>query len=245
MFKVKLSAKGYMILFLILLALWGGLQQGGFKIVLLPIFTAIITAVLLDLILCYIKNKKVIIPSSAIITGFIVAMVMVPYQRMIYCITASTIAILSKHFIQREKRHIFNPANFGLLVTLLIFPISLSWWGLVNNWWIAIAGIFMVYKIRRLPVVISYLFTLSILLSVYSLINRGGIFDYLSAINLFFVFIMLIEPKTSPSGILQGSLFGGVVAIAGFIFYLFLPQYDFAIISLAIGNLLNLFLRRI
>lgn len=234
-----------MILFLTILAIWAGWREGNLKPWFLPISISLLTTVIAELIICYFKNRKVILPSSAVISGLIVALVMAPGQKIIYYVFASLLAILSKHLIRIEKRQIFNPAAFGLLATAVIFPVTLSWWSQVNNWFFFLGGIFIVYKIKRLPVIISYLITMSILLGAYAILNKGSVFDYLPVINLFFVFIMLIEPKTSPLPTLQGGLFGGIVAVASFIFYLFLPRYDFVLSGLAIGNLSNLFLERI
>lgn len=234
-----------MILFLTVLALWAGWREGNFKPWFLPISISLLTAVIADLIIGYYKDKKTILPSSAVITGLIVALVMAPGQKIIYYSFASLLAILSKHLIRIEKRQLFNPAGFGLLATSIIFSATLSWWGLVNPWFITPCGVFIVYKIRRFPVIMGYLLTMSFLLSIYAIINKAGILEYLSVINLFFVFIMLIEPMTSPFETLPGWLFGVMVAIAGFIFYLYFPQYDFALSGLAVGNLSNLFLRRL
>jgi dolichol kinase len=123
--------------------------------------------------------------------------------------------------------------------------VTFSWTGQVNNWFIIAVGAFVVYQIKRFPVLIGYLLAMAMLLIGYALVNRAGIFDYLPVINLFFVFVMLIEPMTSPLESLQGWLFGIIVAIAGFIFYFYLPRLDFAISGLLIGNLSNLFLRRL
>jgi len=174
----------------------------------------------------------------------IIATVMAPQQAILYYITASCLAILSKHLLQMEKRHFLNPAGFGLLAVSLLFSATLSWWGLVNNWVLFLGGIFIAYKVRRLAAAIGYLFTISVLLGAYGLINKGGVLDYFSAINLFFVFIMLIEPKTSPLGNFPGVFYGSIAAIAGFLVYLFLPRYDFAISGLAMANLTNIFFRR-
>ena len=92
---------------------------------------------------------------------------------------------------------------------------------------------------------IYIILSMAILLIAYSLISHAGIFDSLTVINLFFALVMLIEPMTSPLSGLQGWLFGVIVAIAGFIFYLYFPQYDFALSGLMAGNLSNIFLRRL
>jgi len=234
-----------MILFLAFLVILAGRQGEDYGVLFLPVSTSLLTAVIADLIIDYFKSRKFKMPSSAVITGLIVSLVMAPGQKIIYYIFASLLAILSKHLIRIEKRQIFNPAGFGLLATSIIFSATLSWWGLINPWFISLCGVFIAYKIRRFPVIIGYLLTMGFLLSIYAIINKAGILEYFSVINLFFVFVMLIEPMTSPLESLQGWLFGIIVVLAGFIFYLYLSRFDFAISGLLIGNFSNLFLRRL
>jgi hypothetical protein len=58
-------------------------------------------------------------------------------------------------------------------------------------------------------------------------------------ISWFFVFIMLIEPKTSASGKLRGGIFGTIAGITAFLVFKFLPQYDLFVSALFVANLSN------
>jgi Na+-translocating ferredoxin:NAD+ oxidoreductase RnfD subunit len=62
----------------------------------------------------------------ALIPGLAVAMLLYPNERLAPIAFASTVAIASKVLIRAPMKgatqHIFNPSNFGIAVTLLLFP---------------------------------------------------------------------------------------------------------------------------
>jgi hypothetical protein len=64
-------------------------------------------------------------------------------------------------------------------------------------------------------------------------------------VNWFFVFIMLIEPKTSGFGRVRGFIFGSITGITSFLIFKFFPTYDFFVSSLFIANLFNPILEKI
>ncbi len=234
----KLGIKTYMIIFLLFLAVAGIYAQKDYINLPLQIFAAVFTAASLDSALGYLKSKKFNISSSSVITGLIVGMVLASGQSILYYILAASFAIISKHLIKFKNKHIFNPANIGLLLTSFIFGASVGWWH-VNAWLVIIPGIFIAFKIKRLHLIISYLSVITALLVVYSLYKQGEVFDYFPIINLYFVFVMLIEPKTSPIKLAKGIIFGSVVGLVGFLLYVMHPTLDYLLVSLAVGNLLN------
>ena len=178
-----------------------------------------------------------LVPKSAIISGFIVSGILDYHEPWFILIIFSIVAILSKHIIRFKGRHIFNPANFGLFVaTLFGMPLT---WSIESNIYIIIAlGIYIAYSIRKLPHIFGFLIFFT------GLFVSQGINPFL-LISWFFVFIMLIEPKTSGFGKLRGFVFGSIAGITSFIIYKFCPQYDFFIGSLFVANLFNPLLGKI
>lgn len=235
---LKLDIKTYMIIFLLVLAFAGIYQQKEFSTLLTQLTLTVLTAVIIDLAINYFKSKKIILPSSAVITGLIVGMVMAAHQNIFYYVLAAMFAIVSKHILAINNKHIFNPANLGLLLVNILFGISMGWWSF-NFWLMIIGGLFISYKIKRLHLVASYLLVTSILLMIHSSLKGLGMFDYFSLINLYFVFVMLIEPKTSPIKLIKGIVFGSLIALLGFIFYISGSRFDYLLLSLAVGNLFN------
>ena len=130
---------------------------------------ALLTTVILDLILTYVKEKRFYIPSSAVITGLLIGGIL-PSEIPFYIpLIASLLAILSKHFIIFNKKHIFNPATFGLLLIMFIFSTGLVWNVNSNIYLVIIFGLILNYKIKRLnysiPYLISHIIFSSLLIS--------------------------------------------------------------------------------
>ena len=56
-------------------------------------------------------------------------------------------------------------------------------------------------------------------------------------ISWFFLFIMLIEPKTSGFGKWKGFAFGGIAGLTSFIMFKFMPRVDIFVVSLVFANI--------
>lgn len=233
-----------MLALLCALAAAGAFQQ-GFSEVLPQIVISVSAAALTDLIINYIKRKKVILPLSAAISGMIIALVLNPGIKWHIPLIVSVIAIAQKHIIRYKGRHIFNPANFGLLTAIFVFGAYITWWG--QSIWVLIllAGGLIAYRMKRpeLPLIFTGVFIL--LLSFEALINKQPLIDSLFLVNLFFVFVMLIEPKTSPLTRKGRMIFGALAAALSFAAFKMYPQYDFSVLSLAVCNITVPFLNKI
>jgi len=167
-------------------------------------------AVIIDFAIAYILCKSKEFPVSGAISGLIVANL---FSQGSYIVVAavSALAILSKQFIRYNKKHVFNPANFGIAVigiASLFFTIntSVTWLPGFVPGLLLILGFIILYRLRRWEIHLTYFITLAILLLfqglsnelsndrliefVYKGITEGGI--------LFFVFFMVVEPVTSP-----------------------------------------------
>lgn len=175
--------------------------------------------------------KKNIFPKSAIISGFIVSGILDYRQAWWVLLIFSFLAILSKYTIKFNRKHIFNPANFSLFIAAL-FKIPLTWNIESNIFLIIIFGIYFTYSFKKIFHVLGFLF-LFIILFALAKTNPFGL------VSCFFVFIMLIEPKTSTGGALRGFMFGSLVAILSFLIFKFLPNYDFWVTSLFLANTSN------
>ncbi|MBI5124494.1 MAG: hypothetical protein HZA72_03655, partial [Candidatus Omnitrophica bacterium] len=66
-----------------------------------------------------------------------------------------------------------------------------------------------------------------------------------SLISWFFIFVMLIEPKTSGYGALRGFVFGGIAGISAILLFRLLPGFDPFVTSLFIANLSNPLLEKL
>lgn len=195
------------------------------------VFVGISIACLTDVFWVKILKKESIFPKSAIISGAIVAGILDYHQPWFVLAIFSLLPILSKHLIKYNNWHIFNPANFSLAIaTFSGLPLT---WNIESNIYIIIAcGIYIAYTLKKLPHVIGFLVFFTGLFATQRV-------NPLLLTSWFFIFIMLIEPKTSGTGIVRGFVFGSVSGISAFLIFNFFPQYDLFVGSLLIANLFN------
>ena len=190
------------------------------------------TCVILDLLIHNLFIKEKPFPKSAVITGFILSAVLDYNQPLFLLAIFSILAIASKYILKFKNRHIFNPANFGLFLAVL-FKLPLAWKIEANIPLIIIVGIFLAYSFRKIVHVLGFLI---FFVPLASLVLKASPF---SLISWFFIFIMLIEPKTSGYGALRGFVFGSIAGISAILLFKFLPGFDPFVTSLFIANLFN------
>jgi len=188
-----------------------------------------------DLILKSVRSRKLTYSPSAGITGLILAMVL-PSLAIYQQIIVGLIAILQKHLIRHDNRHIFNPAAFGLLFAWVVFGSAPAWWSVVTP--AVLLFLFSDYLIGRIPLALTFYVVYVISVTVSSYITTG-VFSpsVLNYALLFFSLVMVVEPRTSAvtkkgmiiEGILLALL---VVAVQQFI------PVDFFIPMLLLMNML-------
>ena len=187
---------------------------------------------------------------SAHITALAIAMLLYYNDRLWDVAFATSVAIASKYIFRAPigvgTRHVFNPSNFGITVTLLLFP----WIGLVPPWqfltelngvwdWVLPGTIFVlgtflnaVYT-KRIPLIVAWLVSF-----VLQAVVRYLFFDGLIAVMLapatgvaamLFTFYMAPDPATTPNGVRGQIVFGasigiiyGVLVILHIVFGLFI-----------------------
>lgn len=174
----------------------------------LNIFSSLLAALIHD----YLKFGK--IKESSIITSFFIAGILHPINPLI--IFASTIiALLSKDFIRYKSLPIYNPAALSLSIFYFLgFPHS--WWISFSLIPIIVFGIILMYKFKRLEMVLTFILTYNILSSILFKVDILNLNIWLDKQLLFFSFFMLTEPKTSPftkKGRIIYSLFSAIIAL--------------------------------
>lgn len=204
----------------------------GFLVI---IIIAVASSLTVESTLKYIKTKSFQVTESSIITGLIVGYTLSSDEAWWKFILASALAILSKYLIRFRKKHIFNPAAFGIFLTLVFGAFS-QWRG-TYYWYILFPfGIYFALKIRKIEVIISYavislgLFGTQAIFQHVSLQNIFGYFSY------FFIFIMVIEPMTSPIKPIGKLIFGAGVAGIIFILTELGAKFDVELLSLLVMN---------
>lgn len=206
---------------------------------------AVLTAVVVEMVVIYIKRRSFKIHDSAIVSGLIVGFVLADSNRWwLFCI-AATVAILSKHLLRIQQKHIFNPAALGIFLSAIIFGCQLQWHG-TFLWYILLpAGIYFSYKIRRLEILASYGIVSLGLFGVQALINHINLLTIFGYFSYFYIFIMIIEPKTTPFKMVGKLIFGAGIAIAIFVLYQFNLNFDIELAVLLGFNLLQPWLNKL
>jgi hypothetical protein len=167
------------------------------------------------------------------ITGVAVAMLLYAGDHLLPVIFASAVAIASKGtfriFIAGRLRHCFNPSNFGITITLLLFP----WVGIAPPYhftenlsgaayWILPAiiccsGTLINYRYtRRLPLVLAWWTGFILQALLRSMVLGTALLAALNPMTgvafVLFSFYMISDPATTPFSTRNQLLFGFAVA---------------------------------
>jgi Na+-translocating ferredoxin:NAD+ oxidoreductase RnfD subunit len=208
----------------------------------LPAIVAVLVAGLLDTGIKSWKKGYLYVSKSGIISGLFVGLLLTP--DILFAALASAIAILGKHIIKWKGRHLFNPANFGLLAVGL-FGVGTGWWGSYALIPVLVFGLFVLYRVERFTMAVSFLLVYALLTVL--LAGNASAFVALIANStiLFFAFFMLTEHKTSPFtrkgqvvyGVFVGLLSAILIYASGFTTISYVSAF-YINIALFFGNIL-------
>ncbi len=184
---------------------------------------------------------------SVYITALILALIMAPvapthYAGVAVLVITAAWAMASKYIFALGKKHLFNPAAFGVVFSAFVLGVPATWWiggNVALLPFVLVGGLLIVRKIRRFDLAIT--FTLVAL--VVSVLTSNS--TALSSVTLsllhsplfFFAGVMLIEPLTIPSDRWHRVIYGALVGL------LFAPNihlgsfYTTPELALLIGNL--------
>jgi hypothetical protein len=172
---------------------------------------------------------------SAHITGLAVSMLMYANERLAPIAFAVAVAIASKHVlrvaINGRSRHFMNPSNFGITVTLLLFP----WVGVAPPYqftenvvglvdWllpalIIVSGSFInAMFTKRLPLVAAWLGGFALQAALRHLVFGVALVPALLPMTglafVLYTFYMVTDPATTPADVRGQVVFGASVAAA-------------------------------
>jgi Na+-translocating ferredoxin:NAD+ oxidoreductase RnfD subunit len=207
-----------------------------FKLSIAQILLAIGTCAVLEVGITLRRQRVLMWPASALLTGNGVAFILrVPGTEhgdwwslngwWIFVGTAA-VSLLSKYLIKWRGGHVFNPSNFGLVLCFLLLgrdqaePLDF-WWGPMSPWLalatgiIVAGGLLILSRLRLLVVAVAFWLAFAagvavLALSGHSIMARWHLGPvegaYLWRILLtspeilVFLFFMITDPKTTPSG---------------------------------------------
>jgi Na+-transporting NADH:ubiquinone oxidoreductase subunit NqrB len=163
---------------------------------------------------------------SALITSLGLSLLL-RADRVSTMILAGSLAIASKFIFTSKQKHWFNPANFGIIIALLLTPdawVSPGQWG--SDWWylllfVGLGGI-VLKRVGRWDTSVAFLGAYA-LLEVVRNIWLGWTWDVsihklMSGSLLLFTLFMITDPRSIPNA--RSARIFWAVAIAGLAFIL-------------------------
>jgi len=181
----------------------------------LEIFVTFFTVIWLDLVITSYNKWKWVFPFSWVNAGFWISFFLRSDEILIY-VFAWFLAIFSKYLFTSGWKHFFNPSNFGVFVSLIIFPSiawtnPLQWWQSVELQTYIFALImiltFWFFIVSRLIKILNYkfydliiAFVIAHLVLYFSITQESGVSSFYLFFNasfLVFIFFMITDPKTN------------------------------------------------
>jgi Na+-translocating ferredoxin:NAD+ oxidoreductase RnfD subunit len=232
------TPKGQLLVILAILAAMAAPHE-GVRAVAPGFFSATIAAGLVDVVILRVRKRAWEFPSGAVLTAMIVAMVLRAQEPWYVVTITSVAAILSKYVFRSRSANVFNPAALAIIGSFYIFHTGQSWWGALPEvpalaqLALIASGVYITDKVNKMPLVLAFLGAYFLLFTVTAFASNprwvAEIFrppDLEAA--LFFAFIILTDPPTSPAkypdqivcGILVAAVSYAIFEWAGVVYYL-------------------------
>jgi ferredoxin-NADP reductase len=206
---------------------------------------------------CFVANQSIarlwrIKPNveSQYITALILTLIVGPVAFMtnvVFLTILGTVAMASKYILAWQKRHFFNPTAFAAVFAVLVLGKGASWWvgTPVMLPFIVLGGILIMEKTRRWHLALSFLIPYLVLTLFLTVTQLNQILPV--TVNLltltpvvFFTFVMLVEPLTSPPDRMTRIFFGMLIAVVLVGLQQFAPSLSYTLeLSLLVGNLFS------
>lgn len=163
---------------------------------------------------------------SALITGLGLSILMRANEPMTLVLGAF-LAIAIKFIITHQGKHIFNPANFGIVAVMLITGdawVSPGQWGssVVLVYFIGAAALMVLLKVGRIDTSLMFIGTVFFLEYLRTIVYLGWDWDVLfhkfsSGSFLLFSFFMITDPVTTPKNFWARMIWACSIGVLSFI----------------------------
>ncbi|MBI4033620.1 hypothetical protein HY379_01340 [Candidatus Saccharibacteria bacterium] len=162
---------------------------------------------------------------SDYITALILALILAPardFNDYLILAAAGSVAMLSKYALVYGKRHVFNPAALGAFTVAALFDYVPAWWvgTAVIVPLVFVAGQLILRKMKRYSMVSVFMaiYLGYLVLNFFAKDQSGELFNVIwlgltATPVLFFAYIMLTEPSTSPHKLNQSLIYAVLVAV--------------------------------
>jgi Na+-translocating ferredoxin:NAD+ oxidoreductase RnfD subunit len=220
----------------------------GMRTVMPGLLSAIVGAGLVDAFILTVRKNIWEFPSGAVLTAMIVAMVLRGQEPWYVTTITAIIAVISKYLLRSRSANVFNPAALAIVITFYLFHTGQSWWGAlteVNVWTqivLVMAGVFITDRVNKMPLVLAFLGTYFLLFTITAFVSDprwvSEIFrppDLEAA--LFFAFIILTDPPTSPAKYPDQIVCGVLVAAVSYAFFEWAGVVYYLLAGVLAGNI--------
>jgi Na+-translocating ferredoxin:NAD+ oxidoreductase RnfD subunit len=240
------TPKGLLTIILVLLTAVAAPGQ-GIRTVLPGMLSAMLGAGVVDMFILRVRKDVLEFPSGAVLTAMIVAMVL-RAQEPWWVVTITSIAgVLSKYVFRSRTANVFNPAALAIVLSYFVFHTGQSWWGALTEvpLWeqlaLLAAGLFITDRVNKMPLVLVFLGTYFLLFTVTAFVGNprwvSEIFRSPDAeAVLYFAFIILTDPPTSPAKYPDQIVFGVMVAVIGFALFEWAGVVYYLLAGVLVGN---------
>jgi Na+-translocating ferredoxin:NAD+ oxidoreductase RnfD subunit len=240
------TPKGLLLLILTALTAAAAPRE-GLSHVMPGLLAAVVVAAAMDVIILRLRRPRWEVPSGAMLTGLIIAMVLSPFEPWYVPAATSAIAIASKHLIRTRASNVFNPAGLALVVSYYAFNSGHSWWGALPDlplWAITalfVTGIFIADRVNKMPIVLAFLGAYYALFTVTAFVgDPRTVAEIFRAPDLhavlYFAFFMLTDPPTAPIKTRDQVFCGVLVAVVSFALFETVGVVYYLLAGLLAGN---------
>ena len=174
------------------------------------------------------RNQRSLVDrATSIVNTMASVYVMVNIDNPMFYLVAITFAILSKFLFRVKNEHVFNPANCGIVLSLLLVSdtyVRIIYTQFANPssfifWFVVVNGMIITIWAKRLVLAVTYMFATSLFLYIISpffyYANTFLIGPTFSTSGLLFAFFMITDPRTTPHKWQEQVIFGCVAALIG------------------------------
>ncbi|HJQ57226.1 MAG TPA: RnfABCDGE type electron transport complex subunit D [Vineibacter sp.] len=161
---------------------------------------------------------------SAVVTSLGLSILVRADSLWVHPLVAS-LAIGAKFVIRIRGKHLYNPANLGVMIALLVLPgawVSPGQWGsdMLLALWVATFGVTVSTSARRFDIAWAFLaiYVALLCLRIEYLGARWAVLgnQLSSGALILFTFFMITDPMTTPNHRMMRFLYAAIVAIGAF-----------------------------
>src|ERR1035437_9980936 len=241
------TPKGLLTIILVILVAMAAPGQ-GIRAVASGLASATIAAGLVDALILRARKKAWEFPSGAVLTAMIVAMVLRAQEPWYVTTITAVAAILSKYIFRSRVANVFNPAALAIIGAFYVFHTGQSWWGALPEVTplaqvvLVASGVFIADRVNKMPLVLAFLGSYFLLFTVTAFVGDPR---WVSEVfrppdleaTLFFAFIILTDPPTSPAKYPDQIVCGTIVAAVGYAFFEWAGVVYYLLAGVLAGNL--------